>query len=121
MLTEQELAYQIAMGNENVILDDDLISIDTPQIEMRSMLIHNALIDKLIVGTLQINEVDWSSFVESIFIMNHGFDFINRVKNKQLKTEIIHYWIDNYDEIIGIELEKPLWIIEWEGFISPKD
>lgn len=30
MLTEQELSYQIATGNENVILDEEITSIDTP-------------------------------------------------------------------------------------------
>lgn len=121
MLTEQELAYKIATGNENVIFDEDVISIDIPQIVLRSMLIHNALISGFVSGSLQIDDVDWSSFIDSIFIMNHGYDFINRIKNRQLKAKILQYWIDNYDEIIGIKQEKPIWISEWNCFIPSQD
>lgn len=117
MLTEHELAYQIATGNENVILDDDIVSIEIPQIEMRTMMIHNALIHKLNTGVLQINEIDWSSFMDSIFEMNHGLDFINRVKNEQLKTKILNYWIDNYNEIVGNEWRKVLWTSEWKDLL----
>lgn len=114
MLTEQELVYQIATSNENAILDDDVISIDIPQFEVRSMIIHNALIDRLNTGVLRLEEVDWSSFMDSIFEINHCLDFINRVKNKQLKTKILNYWIDNYDIIIGNEWRKSLWTSEWK-------
>ena len=47
MLTEKELSYQIATGNENVILDDGVTSVNIPIIEMRTMMIHNALIHKI--------------------------------------------------------------------------
>ena len=117
MLTEHELAYQIATGNENVIFNDDIVSVEIPQIEMRTMMIHNALIHKLNTGGLQINEIDWSSFMDSIFEMNHGLDFINRVENKQLKTKILNYWIDNYDEIVGNEWRKDLWTSEWKDLL----
>lgn len=117
MLTEHELVYQIATGKENVIFDDDTISVETPQIKMRNMMIHNALIHKLNTRVLQINEIDWSSFMDSIFEMNHGLDFIKRVKNKQLKTKILNYWIGNYDEIVGNEWRKDLWTSEWKDLL----
>ena len=115
MLTEQELTNRIVSGNESVILDEDVISIDIPQVEMRIMMIHNALIYRLDSGSIQIKEVDWASFIDSIFEMNQGLDFINRIQNKQLKNEILHYWIDNYDEIVGNAWRKALWISKWIG------
>ena len=90
MLTEKELSYQIATGNENVILDDGVTSVNIPIIEMRTMMIHNALIHRITPGTLQIEEVDWSSFMDSIFENNHGLDFINRVSSEQLRTNILN-------------------------------
>lgn len=114
MLTEQELSYQIATGNENVILDDEVTSIDIPIIEMRTMMIHNALIHRIDKGSLAIEEVDWSSFMDSIFENNDGLDFINRITNEQLKTRILHYWIDNYDVIVGNEWRKAAWTSEWK-------
>lgn len=114
MLTEQELSYQIATGNENVILDEDVVSVDIPLIEMRIMMIHNALIHRIETGSIRIKEVDWSSFMDSIFEMNDGIDFINRIQNDQLKTEILNFWIDNYDMIVGNEWRKALWTSEWK-------
>ena len=93
MLTEQELVNQIASGNESVFLDEDVVSIDIPQIEMRIMMIHNALIHKLDTGSIQIKEVDWTSFMDSVFEMNHGLDFINRIQNTQLKNDILHCFV----------------------------
>ena len=115
MLTEQELAYQIAIGNEDVFLDDDVISIDIPQIEMQVMMIHNALINMLNAGNLQPDDIDWSSFASSIFGMNHGLNFINRIPNERLKAKTLRFWIDNLNEFIGIEKMKDLWISEWEN------
>lgn len=114
MLTEQELVNQIASGNESVFLDEDVVSIDIPQIEMRIMMIHNALIHKLDTGSIQIKEVNWTSFMDSVFEMNHGLDFINRIQNKQLKNDILHYWIDNYDDIVGNAWRKALWVSKWK-------
>lgn len=114
MLTEKELSYQIATGNENVILDDGVTSINIPIIEMSTMMIHNALIHRITSGTLQIEEVDWSSFMDSIFENNHGLDFINRVSSEQLRTNILNYWIDNYDMIVGNEWRKAAWASEWK-------
>ena len=114
MLTEQELSYQIATGNENVILDEEVTSIDTPLVEMRTMMIHNALIHRIATGSLPIEEVDWSSFMDSIFENNNGLDFINRITSEQLKTRILHYWIDNYDMIVGNEWRKAAWTSEWK-------
>lgn len=114
MLTEQELSYQIATGNENVILDEEITSIDTPLVEMRTMMIHNALIHRIATGSLPIEEVDWSSFMDSIFENNNGLDFINRITSEQLKTRILHYWIDNYDMIVGNEWRKATWTSEWK-------
>lgn len=113
MLTEKELSYQIATGNDNVILDEEVTSIDAPLAEMRTMMIHNALIHRITLGTLQIEEVDWSSFMDSIFENNHGIDFINRASSEQLRTNILNYWIENYDMIVGNEWRKALWISEW--------
>lgn len=118
MLTEQELSYQIATGNENVILDEDVISIDIPQVEMRTMMIHNALIHRIDTGSIQIEDVDWSSFMDSIFELNDGADFIKRIKNKQLKDKVLNYWIDNYDEIVANEWRKAIWISEWKDMCS---
>lgn len=114
MLAEKELSYQIATGNENVILDDGVTSVNIPIIEMRTMMIHNALIHRITSGTLQIEEVDWSSFMDSIFENNHGLDFINRVSSEQLRTNILNYWIDNYDMIVGNEWRKAAWTSEWK-------
>ncbi len=114
MLTEQELVNQIASGNESVILDEDVVSIDIPQVEMRIMMIHNALIHRLDSNSIQIKEVDWASFIDSVFEMNQGLDFINRIQNKQLKNEILHYWIDNFDEIVGNAWRKAPWISKWK-------
>ena len=114
MLTEKELSCQIATGNENVILDDGVTSVNIPIIEMRTMMIHNALIHRITSGTLQIEEVDWTSFMDSIFENNHGLDFINRVSSEQLRTNILNYWIDNYDMIVGNEWRKAAWTSEWK-------
>ena len=118
MLTEQELSYQIVTGNQNVILDEEATSVDIPIIEMRTMMIHNALIHRIDKGSLPIEEVDWSSFMDSIFENNHGIDFINRVSNEQLRTKILNYWIDNYDMIVGNEWRKALWTSEWRELCS---
>lgn len=114
MLTEQELSYQIATGNENVILDEEVTSAGTSIIEMRTMMIHNALIHRIATGSLPIEEVDWSSFMDSIFENNNGLDFINRITNEQLRTRILQYWIANYDMIVGNEWRKAAWTSEWK-------
>lgn len=113
MLTEQELVNQIASGSEKVLLDEDVVSIDIPQIEMRVMMIHNSLIKRLEIGSIQIDKIDWVSFMDSIFEINDGIDFINRIQNKELRNKILYYWIDNYDEIVGNVWRKDLWISEW--------
>lgn len=77
------------------------VSFDIPQIEMRVMMIHNSLINRLETGSIQIDKIDWVSFMDSIFERNDGIDFINRIKNKESRNTILYYWIDNYDEIVG--------------------
>ena len=114
MLTEQELAYQIATGCEDVFIDEDILCVDAPQVEIRAMMIHNALINRLNTGVLQVEGIDWASFIDSIFEMNYGLDFINRVQNVELKARILQYWIDNYDKIVDLERIKNMWVSERE-------
>lgn len=89
------------------------VSIDIPQIEMRVMMIHNSLINRLETGSIQIDKIDCVSFMDSIFERNDGIDFINRIQNKELRNKILYYWIDNFDEIVGNVWRKDLWISEW--------
>ena len=79
MLTEKELSCQIATGNENVILDDGVTSVNIPIIEMRTMMIHNALIHRITSGTLQIEEVYCSSFIP-----NRSLGFLCVVRQREI-------------------------------------
>lgn len=76
-------------------------------------MIHNSLINRLETGSIQIDKIDWVSFIDSIFERNDGIDFINRIQNKELRNKILYYWIDDYDEIVGNVWRKDLWILEW--------
>lgn len=46
------------------------VSFDIPQIEMRVMMIHKSLINRLETDSIQIDKIDWVSFMDSIFERN---------------------------------------------------
>ena len=121
MLTEQDLSYQIATGhNVGPLMEEDVISVDTPIFEFKATMIQEELVYRIENNIQLISDVDWTSFMDSVFEINHGVDFINKVHNKVIKVNILNYWIDNYDFIIGNEWRKAPWISEWKEIIGPK-
>lgn len=122
MLTEQDLSYQIATGhNVSPLMEEDVISVDTPVFEFKATMIQVELAYRIENNIQLISEVDWTSFMGSVFEINHGVDFINKVHNKVVKVNILNYWIDNYDCIIGNEWRKAPWISEWKEMLEKEN
>lgn len=122
MLTEQDLSYQIATGhNVSPLIEEDVKSVDTPVFEFKTTMIQVELAFRLENNIQLISDVDWTSFMDSVFEINHGVDFINKVHSKVVKTNILNYWIDNYDFIIGNEWRKAPWISEWKEMLGKEN
>ena len=122
MLTEQDLSYQISTGhNVSHLIEEDVKSVDTPVFEFKTTMIQVELAFRLENNIQLISDVDWTSFMDSVFEINHGVDFINKVHNKVIKVNILNYRIDNYDCIIGNEWRKAPWISEWREMLEKEN
>ncbi len=116
MLTEKDISLQIVTGSMDSY-DDDVISLDTPIGDLRAMMIRDELSARFNAGLIKnIADVDWHTYMDSIFEYNDGMDFIKKIQNNQLKISILTFWIVNYEIIVGDIWRKPVWTAEWDDY-----
>lgn len=101
MLSENDISLQIVTGSTDSY-DDDLKSLDTPIGDVRAMMIRDELSRRFNAGIIEnVADVDWHTYMDSIFEYNAGMDFIKKVQNIALRISILSFWIDNYEIIVG--------------------
>lgn len=118
MLSENDISLQIVTGSTDSY-DDDLISLDTPIGDVRAMMIRDELSHRFNAGMIEnVADVDWHTYMDSIFEYNAGMDFIKKIQNIALRISILSFWIDNYEIIVGDILRRPIWTAEWDYYRS---
>ena len=116
MLTEKDISLQIVTGSMDSY-DEDIMDIDTPIGDVRARMIRDELSHRFNAGLIKnIADVDWHTYIDSIFEYNNGMDFIKKIQSNDLKISILTFWIDNYEIIIGDIWRKTIWTTEWDDY-----